>query len=237
VPIARSAAKPRTRKTKAIAGMTAQAPRRPALARQPEPYHHGALREALLRAAEALLERDGLYGLTLRAAARGAGVSHAAPKHHFGDLSGLLSELAVVGFERLRVSLLTGVAEGQTAAERLDAIGRGYVAFAKSHPNLFLLMFRDDRLDLQRPSLREASRESFRVLAGAIGAKADDADRAELLSFAEAGRIAAAWSLVHGFSMLMIDGRWKGLLSQLPEGTNVDQLFELIVAIAPRQPA
>ncbi|HEY0912120.1 MAG TPA: TetR family transcriptional regulator, partial [Bradyrhizobium sp.] len=56
------------------------------------PYHHGALRDALLQAAERVLERDGLSGLTLRAVAREAGVSHAAPTHHFGDLTGLVSE-------------------------------------------------------------------------------------------------------------------------------------------------
>jgi AcrR family transcriptional regulator len=64
------------------------------------PYHHGALRDALLQAAEKLLERDGLPGLTLRAVAREAGVSHAAPTHHFGDLTGLLSELAAIGYTR-----------------------------------------------------------------------------------------------------------------------------------------
>src|SRR5262245_49500372 len=57
------------------------------------PYHHGSLREAMLRAAESILERDGIGGLTLRAAAREAGVSHAAPKNHFGDVMGLLSDL------------------------------------------------------------------------------------------------------------------------------------------------
>src|SRR5215472_8531110 len=66
------------------------------------PYHHGSLREAMLRAAESILERDGIRGLTLRAAAREAGVSHAAPKNHFGDVMGLLSDLAAVGFARFR---------------------------------------------------------------------------------------------------------------------------------------
>src|SRR4051812_37653561 len=63
-------------------------------------YHHGALHDALLKAAEQVLERDGLSGLTLRAVAREAGVSHAAPAHHFGDLTGLLSELAAIGFRQ-----------------------------------------------------------------------------------------------------------------------------------------
>ena len=78
----------------------AKAPRRAAAkkAAAPKPYHHGALPEALLAAAEAVLVRDGLAGLGLRAIAREAGVSHTAPKHHFGDTTGLLSELAAVGF-------------------------------------------------------------------------------------------------------------------------------------------
>src|SRR6201999_3308799 len=69
------------------------------------PYHHGALRDALLQAAERVLERDGLAGLTLRAVAREAGVSHAAPTHHFGDLTGLVSELAAIGFRQFNAAM------------------------------------------------------------------------------------------------------------------------------------
>src|SRR4029079_15944503 len=73
----------------------AAAERAPGRRRRPSgepPYHHGALHDGWLQAAERVLERDGLAGLTLRAVAREAGVSHAAPTHHFGDLTGLLSE-------------------------------------------------------------------------------------------------------------------------------------------------
>jgi AcrR family transcriptional regulator len=59
----------------------------------------------MLRAAESILKRDGIRGLTLRAAAREAGVSHAAPKNHFGDVMGLLSDLAAVGFARFRAAM------------------------------------------------------------------------------------------------------------------------------------
>src|ERR1700743_416623 len=69
------------------------------------PYHHGALRDALLEAAERVLERDGLSGLTLRAVAREAGVSHAAPTHHFGDLTGLVSKLAAIGFRQFNAAM------------------------------------------------------------------------------------------------------------------------------------
>src|SRR3954469_21951019 len=81
------------------------------------PYHHGALRDALLTAAETVLERDGLQGLTLRAVAREAGVSHAAPTHHFGDLTGLLSELAAIGFRRFGAAMRSAAASGSTPRE------------------------------------------------------------------------------------------------------------------------
>src|SRR6201984_3453909 len=85
------------------------------------PYHHGSLREAMLRAAESILERDGIGGLTLRAAARQAGVSHAAPKNHFGDVMGLLSDLAAVGFARFRATMEAHVRQSDPAPARLDA--------------------------------------------------------------------------------------------------------------------
>src|SRR5579875_3424668 len=111
-------------------------------------YHHGDLRNALLAAAEAILEREGLNGLTLRAVARAGGVSHAAPAHHFGDLTGLLSELAAAGFRRLAERFDAAMAaSGAEPDARLAAMGRAYVAFARAHPGLFTLMFRSERLD------------------------------------------------------------------------------------------
>src|ERR1700689_4425605 len=79
----------------------------PSAANEAAPYHHGALHGALLEAAERVLERDGLAGLTLRAVAREAGVSHAAPTHHFGDLTGLVSELAAIGFQQFNAAMAT----------------------------------------------------------------------------------------------------------------------------------
>ena len=69
------------------------------------PYHHGSLPTTLLEAAERVLRRDGLPGLTLRAIAREAGVSHTAPKHHFGDTAAILSELAAIGHLRLAAEM------------------------------------------------------------------------------------------------------------------------------------
>src|SRR6266496_6860206 len=102
-------ARPRVRRPANIVA-TSRAARKPSAPRASAsgdaPYHHGALHDALLEAAERVLERDGLSGLTLRAVAREAGVSHAAPTHHFGDLTGLLSELAAIGFRMFNVAMV-----------------------------------------------------------------------------------------------------------------------------------
>jgi AcrR family transcriptional regulator len=186
------------------------------------PYHHGSLRQAMLAAAERILERDGIGGLTLRGAAREAGASHAAPKNHFGDLSGLLSELAAIGFSRFREAMLAEAATDTTPVARMQAAGRGYVKFARANPGLFLLMFRGEKLDMQRPALRKAADEAIAVLAGA-GAAGGPAP-AEL-SLDQAARMAGAWAGVHGLAMLLIDGRLNALLQRLPEGVTEDDLL------------
>src|SRR5271167_3046832 len=117
------------------------------------PYHHGDLRTAVLAAAETILEREGIDALTLRAVARAVGVSHTAPKNHFGDLEGLLSELAALGYQRYGKVLADAMdAAGTDPRLRMRAMGRAYVGFARAHPGLFLLMFRSDRLDMTRPA-------------------------------------------------------------------------------------
>src|SRR5271163_1551235 len=104
------------------------------------PYHHGALRDALLKAAELVLERDGLAGLTLRAVAREAGVSHAAPTHHFGDLSGLVSELAAIGFRQFNAAMAAACVAGGTPIELGLARAKAYVGYARAHPGMYGVM-------------------------------------------------------------------------------------------------
>src|SRR3982074_2583700 len=82
------------------------------------PYHHGALHDAVVEAAERVLERDGLAGLTLRAVAREAGVSHAAPTHHFGDLTGLVSELAAIGFRQFNAAMTAASGTGTSPLKK-----------------------------------------------------------------------------------------------------------------------
>jgi AcrR family transcriptional regulator len=190
------------------------------------PYHHGALREAMLEAAERILAREGIGGLTLRAAAREAGASHAAPKNHFDNVTGLLSELAAVGFRRFERRLLDAAATATTPESRLAAQGRAYVEFATQFPGLFMLMFRSERLDLKRPGLHGAMNDASSMLRGAVGAPQGlDAP----LPTDGAARVVTAWALVHGFAMLQIDGRLDAIVHGLPEGMDAMALLDIIL--------
>ncbi len=193
------------------------------------PYHHGALHDALLKAAETVLERDGLQGLTLRAVAREAGVSHAAPTHHFGDLTGLVSELAAIGFRQFNAAMTEAGNVAGALMEKAMARAKAYVAYARAHPGMYGLMFRTERLDMSRPALHEAAQASFAGLAGAIGASRHELIAEQALSLDQAAAIARAWSLVHGFTMLLLDGRLTDILRRLPEGTGLETLFEAML--------
>jgi AcrR family transcriptional regulator len=193
------------------------------------PYHHGALHEALLKAAERVLEREGLGGLTLRAVAREAGVSHAAPTHHFGDLTGLVSELAAIGFRQFNAAMAVAGTAGPSLAEKALARAKAYVAYAQAHPGMYGLMFRTERLDMTRPSLHEAATASFAGLAGAIGASRHEQISEEALSLEQGAAIARAWSMVHGFTMLLLDHRLCDILRRLPQGTDVETLLEAML--------
>ena len=201
------------------------------------PYHHGALRDALLEAAERVLERDGLTGLTLRAVAREAGVSHAAPTHHFGDLTGLVSELAAIGFRRFSAAQAAAFATATHPNERGMAAAKAYLDYARSHPGLYGLMFRNERLDMTRPALREAADASFAGFANAIGSYRNEKISRESLTLEQAADIARSWSLIHGFSSLLIDGRLNGMLRCLPEGTDADSLLTAMLMSTLRRPA
>jgi AcrR family transcriptional regulator len=193
------------------------------------PYHHGDLHEALLNAAVQVLERDGLPGLTLRAVAREAGVSHAAPTHHFGDLTGLLSELAAIGFREFGAAMAAARASAASPGERGVASAKAYVAYAQAHPGMYGLMFRSERLDYSRPSLREASDASFAGLARGVGASRQEQISEESLLLDQAAAIAGAWSLVHGFTMLLLDGRLSKILNLSPEGTTPEMLLTALL--------
>lgn len=169
--------------------------------RDPAPrYHHGDLRRALLRAAEARLAEDGPAGLSLRDLARMAGVSHNAPYRHFPDREALLAALAAEGFRRLAAALAEAVAAAPPGG-RLQAAGRAYLGFAAAHRALYLLMFGPGLAKAAHPELREASLAAMEALRGAA-AEAGPASGPR----ARHGAI-GAWALVHGLAHLIADGQ------------------------------
>lgn len=190
-----------------------------------QPYHHGDLHEALLHAAKRVAEREGLNGLTLRAVAREAGVSHAAPAHHFGDVTGLLSELAAIGFKKFSAALGETACDEASADSEATRKANAYVAFARENPCMFQLMFRAERLDHERPALRESSEAAFIKLAGVVAARRHEDVVPDHLTLAQAADIARIWSMVHGFAMLYLDGRLKAIMDGLPPGTTEESLL------------
>ena len=163
--------------------------------RKKRPYHHGGLQAALLRAAGILLEKEGIEGLSVREAARRAGVSHNAPYRHFPEREALLAALAAEGFARL------GKAQRKAAgASGLRGMGEAYVRFALEHPQRFRLMLGGQVSLAKNAPLREVATRVFEALSGALAARVPKAQRARDASI-------AAWALVHGLALLLLDQR------------------------------
>lgn len=169
-------------------------------------YHHGDLKEALLDAALRTLDAESLKSVTLRRLARDVGVSHAAPYHHFPDMDALLAAVAARGFRSLREEMgkKTAAAESEPF-RRLQAAGTAYVTFAVTHPELFRLMFSGRREDTTAyPELQEEERQAFGALQELIvGALGEGENRSHVATWAAR----AAWAMVHGIAMLLVDGR------------------------------
>lgn len=178
------------------------------------PYHHGDLRQSLMAGAIALIDEAGLSHLSLRQVARRIGVSHNAPYRHFEDKEALLAALAEEGFLALQAAMETARQPFPPGtSQRLAAIGKAYVRFAIANPAHYRLMFSDYRCDFsQNSALAVAARGSFQVLVSTIleGQEAGLFRPAEPLDMAR-----VAWSLVHGQSMLALDGKLQVAPDQL----------------------
>ncbi|MCA1222167.1 TetR/AcrR family transcriptional regulator [Streptomyces sp. 8L] len=166
-------------------------------------YHHGNLRAALLDSALEVLSEKGVDGFSMREAARRAGVSQSAPKHHFGDARGLLGALATRAYRRLCERLEAVETARRDVRERVEALAAEYVAFARDNRALFDLMWRMTQFDFGDPELMEQKHRALRALdRGLRGQDArlpDSADPALLPSY-------AVWSLVHGYTSLVLEG-------------------------------
>jgi AcrR family transcriptional regulator len=168
------------------------------------PYHHGDLRAACLRAAMELLEEGGTTALSLRAVARRAGVSPAAPYRHYADRDALISAVAAVGYRELAEQLAAAHPAPSTAND-LAAVAVAYVQFALQRPALFRVMFAEpcDRDNSERVAATNAISEYV----GAIVRQSFPGSNPEALA-------TAVWALVHGLAFLHLDGK---LDSSTPE--------------------
>lgn len=173
-----------------------------------ERYHHGDLRDALLSAATDMLSETGPRGLSLREAARRAGVSTGAPYRHFKDKDELLTALATRGFLSLDAALRAVVEEHADRVpplELLRRLGVAYVQFAAREPALFRLMFGEfaPRMD-DSAVLGDAVR-----LAGSHLPRAAQAAQADLGEASTEDITLLAWSVVHGLASLHLDGHLR----------------------------
>jgi AcrR family transcriptional regulator len=177
-------------------------------------YHHGDLRAELVRIAGEILDQGGAATLTLREAARRAGVSHSAPYRHFADLEALLAEVSAQAFVQLAAALRQAAPAG--GAE----VARAYLRFALGHPRRYRLMFAGDTLPARRVGLEDQAQLLLRQFAGSFPGLGD-AQQAR-----RAGT--AAWALLHGLAELLLDG-YLGPLAA--DGSDAERLVREIVAM------
>lgn len=169
------------------------------------PYHHGDLRRVVIETAQDMLREDKGWQFTLREVARRAGVSHAAPYKHFPDKCALLAELATLGFNELREQVRAAIARPfRSARAEFIAAAKAYIHFGTANPSLYRLMFSADADKTVFPKLNEAGASAFAELLGILErGQSSGAFKRQPVR----GQAAASWALVHGFTMLAIDGQ------------------------------
>jgi len=169
-------------------------------------YHHGDLRKALIDSALALIQKKGTKALTLRAVARMAGVSQAAPYRHFADKDTLLAAVAEEGFRMLAEEMAQAMENGpRDPLAKFQASGVAYVRFAASHPSHYQVMFGPELADRERHQpLFEAGKVTKNMLTGAIKAVQESGT----LRPGNPDDLAlAAWTIVHGLASLYVNGQ------------------------------
>ena len=204
--------------------------RRLAAGRKRKAYHHGDLREALVEGALALLRDEGLEALTLRAVARRAGVSQAAPYRHFADRRALVAAVAERGFEQLQQTMLQQM-QGAQGRGGLKMVAVAYVQFGLSNPAQYRVMFGPEvAITDDLPALRETGR-------GVLGFVAEGLRQlqgAGLVGNGDPWKMAVAiWASLHGLVMLTLDGQTAGIAPDVDD--LVDEVTRIVMfGMAPR---
>ena len=170
------------------------------------PYHHGNLREELIRRGKERLKEESAPDLSLRQIAADAGVSQVAPKYHFGNKEGLLAAIAASGFRELTEFRYSRMKPGMTAEQRLHVLLSSYVVFATLNPALFHLMFSPQFKAHDHPELMESASQSYQLLAHAAGEFLKESGRGGNPTAADdAARV--GWISMHGLATLMMEHR------------------------------
>jgi len=189
-------------------------------------YHHGDLRSALVAASLELIQEGGVQGLSLRKAAKKAGVSAAAPYHHFESRSALLAAVAVDGFKLLRERMECARAESTTRGESIGSCGRSYVLFAREHPAYFRVMFRPELADPSEfPELEEVAAPVFELLVQTV---VEGQESGFIPSGEREKLVLLAWSVAHGLSSLIVDGPLGAGFHKID--VPVDQIADLVIS-------
>ena len=168
-------------------------------------YHHGDLRAALTKAADELIAKDGISAFTLRAAAKRAGVSPAAPTHHFGGVQGLLTEVDLLAYERAG-RYLDEVVETEDPAKNVRALAMAFVRFAVENPGHFRLMFRGDLVDRDDPRYPAISQRPALRLGNAVAAY-HGRPPIDMKRFDDAAEVLGAFATMHGLAQLVLEGK------------------------------
>lgn len=177
---------------------------------EPKPYHHGDLRRALLKAAVTILERDGPSALSLRAVAREAGVSPAAPYHHFKDKSELLNAVAMEGFARMKTILAEAFAAAPKDEVR-SSLGVAYVEFSQANPALYRVMWDCARNGEKMPDSPHEDESAFDLVKGAIR----DAAGGQISELDLELTAIASWCAAHGLAEISTFAQFQPLKDAL----------------------
>ncbi|MCH6163004.1 TetR/AcrR family transcriptional regulator [Streptomyces marispadix] len=170
-------------------------------------YHHGNLRSALLARAEETVRERGVAALSLRELARETGVSHGAPRRHFGDRQALLDALAEEGFVRLGQDLDDAVRDAEPdCTSRLKALSHAYVRFATRHAALLELMYAGKHRE-GAESVHAAAERAFAV---ALGVIADAQKTGELVPGDPESLAQVALATLHGLTAMSGSGMLEG---------------------------
>jgi len=174
----------------------------------PRPYHHGNLRQELLRAAEAALESRGVQQLSLRELSRELGVSHASPQRHFPTKQDLINALALVGFERLDAAMTTAAeARGRDISARLVKVALAQLGFALKHPALLDLMFEAKRQPALPPELLTALHAAFSHIPRILK---EGQDTGKIVPGDPYRLALTLGAVVQGLIAISVDGKIKG---------------------------